>query len=314
MSSSIDVEEKAQQLHNILTQSKNKEEDMIAFDLTLDRDQRLSVRRKYEEMFTERPLIEDFKKYLSRDFKDLNIKLYMGRAELDAYQLQRCMNFFTKDPGTVYEIALARPAWLKNQMKDVFLQVTGNDLEKELESFAPSAVKKPLMTAFRSERKGKKIADHDKCQKDALKLASTKVENWITTDEIINGIFLESSPEELVLTSRYFFKKSGSTILESVDSLNSAQKKFFEALLYNVINPPELFARRMYEAVKGLGTDTNLLERIVASRYDLDMFIIKKYYYQFYKVALKEDLAADISGNYLKLVESLINLQSPEDY
>ena len=44
------------------------------------------------------------------------------------------------------------------------------------------------------------------------------------------------------------------------------------------------------------------------------MFIIKKYYYQFYKATLKEDIEGDSQGSYRKILTTLINLQSDTPY
>lgn len=313
MSSLGNVEERAQQLHNILYDSKNKEDDMLVFTLSFSRDEKLKIRQKYEEMFTERPLLDDFNKKLSGDFRDLMTKLYMGRAELDANQLIRSFKFLYRDYATVYEIVFTRPSWLKEQIKQIYEHETGKPLEKDLQDFAPSAVKKTLIDIFNTDRKENKDSDHDKCQQLAAKLYGERVENWVSNEEIMRDIFTNASPEELVLITRYYLRKTGTTILEAVDRLPSAQKKFFDALLYNVINPPELFAKRINEAIKGLGTDTNLLERIIVTRYDIDMFIIKKYYYQFYNATIKDDIIGDTKGDYQKLLLALINLQSQED-
>ena len=58
--------------------------------------------------------------------------------------------------------------------------------------------------------------------------------------------------------------------MKAVESkMCSKMKVFFKELLYNVVVPPEICAEKIRKAVKGLGTDTNMLERILITRNEI---------------------------------------------
>ena len=88
--------------------------------------------------------------------------------------------------------------------------------------------------------------------------------------------------------------------------LSSKLKVFFRELLYCVINPPEICAEKVRKAIKGLGTNTNLLERVIITRYKLDMKWIKEYYKDKYKVEMEKDVIGDTSGIYQKLLLAMV--------
>lgn len=82
-------------------------------------------------------------------------------------------------------------------------------------------------------------------------------------------------------------------------------KVFFKELLYNVVIPPEICAEKVRTAVKGIGTDTNMLERILITRNELDMEEIRKHYLNKYGVEMQKDITSDTSGVYQKLLLGL---------
>lgn len=70
--------------------------------------------------------------------------------------------------------------------------------------------------------------------------------------------------------------------------------------------PHERFADKIYIAIKGAGTDEELLSRALVSRCELDMAAIRDIYPTKYKETLKEAIIGDTSGNYQKLCVFLV--------
>ena len=70
-------------------------------------------------------------------------------------------------------------------------------------------------------------------------------------------------------------------------------------------SPSEYFATRVNKAVKGWGTNNNLLIRILVTRDEIDMPQIKKCYKELYKKDMLEDIKDDTSGDYRELLIEL---------
>ena len=71
--------------------------------------------------------------------------------------------------------------------------------------------------------------------------------------------------------------------------------------------PHELFSEKINNAIKGIGTDEELLSRVLVSRCELDMPLIREMYEYKYKVEMIKDIEDDTSGMYQKLCMFLGN-------
>lgn len=66
------------------------------------------------------------------------------------------------------------------------------------------------------------------------------------------------------------------------------------------------YSEKLELAMKGLGTDDPTLIRIIVSRCELDLGIIKKVYQQTYERSLYEAVESETSGDYKKAILNLI--------
>jgi len=74
-----------------------------------------------------------------------------------------------------------------------------------------------------------------------------------------------------------------------------------------LISPSEFFARVIYKCVEGAGTSDDRMIRAVVTRAEEDMKIIKKYFKQLFNKDMIETVKKDLSGNYSRLIESLMS-------
>ena len=115
-----------------------------------------------------------------------------------------------------------------------------------------------------------------------------------------------SSPMELALIARHYHKISGKTILQAIDKeFGGNMKKLLNTIVYAIISPSEYFATRVKAAMKGFGTNDQLLIRILVTRDEIDMPQIKQYYKQLYGKDMIEDIKSDCSGDYERLLVEL---------
>ena len=118
---------------------------------------------------------------------------------------------------------------------------------------------------------------------------------------------MKYSPKELSAVAREYYKLSGKTILEGIETnFKGDAKELLKSVLYATVSPSEYFATRIQKAIKGFGTDNKTLIRILVTRCEVDMGIIKKYYKQLFKVDMLDDIKNDITGDYQKLMLELI--------
>ena len=302
------IEETSELLYKALWESKTKDEDVMAITLANDSDHREAIKKYYSAVHPERGgLLEDIKKKLGSNYKDAIYALFLSPVEYDCTQIKRAIKGFSTDEECVFEFICNRPHWMLQDIKAKYFELYEKELEADLTKNFSGIVGKNIVILLNTERSTNKNPAHTKCKNDAKVLYSNVKEETWANEDIFVPIFAKSSPEELVLTARYYFKKTGMNLVKTCETkLSSKLKLFFRELLYCVINPPEIFAEKARKAIKGLGTDTNLLERVIITRYKLDMKWIKEYYKDKYKVEMEKDVIGDTSGIYQKLLLAMV--------
>jgi hypothetical protein len=296
------------EIYNILhSDETNKEEQLKNIVTSTDNDMRVSIQQYYDANY-ESKLDDDLKNNTESHFRDIVRDLFLHPFEYDAKQIDKAFKFFSKDDKNIYEILTARPSWYIEEVKNAYFKKYGRDFQKDIEKNFSGEIKKNLVTLLNTPRLENKNPDHNQCQKWAKTLEKTSPINWATDDKIFKEIFATRSPEELVLIGRYYKQDTGKNFLEVVEKeLPSKVKQLFREILYNTINPSELFAEKVKNSLEGLGTNTHLLNRVIVSRGDIDMKEIKDMYLYKYKNDLITDVSNDTTGAYRDLLVYLAN-------
>ena len=227
--------------------------------------------------------------------------LFLSPVDYDVQQLKTSFKGFSIDEGVIFEILTSRSYEMLQEINKLYKVQNGKEIRQEIEKNFGNPFKKNLITLLNTQRNVNSHPDKAQCERDAEILYSTQETNW-SNDDIFNNIFALKSPEELVLIGRYYYRKTGVTLIDAIEKKMSGKvKTFFRELLYNVILPAELFAEKIYEAIKGIGTNTTILNRVLATRNEIDMPEIRELYFWKYKVNMKDDIIGDTSGNYQNL-------------
>ena len=279
---------------------KEKEKEVLEIVINNDLETRLSIAKYYEAVYTT-PLQDDLKAKLNPHFRNLVMDLFLSPVDYDVQQLKNSFKGFSIDEGVIFEIITSRNKEMLDEIKKLYKAQNGKEIRQEIEKNFGNPFKKNLIALLNTERNINPNPDKAQCERDAEILYSTQESNW-ANDDIFNNIFALKSPEELVLIGRYYYKKTGVTLIDAIEKkMNGKVKAFFRELLYNVILPAELFAEKIYEAIKGIGTNTTILNRVLATRNEIDMTEIRELYKWKYKVNMKDDIIGDTSGNYQNL-------------
>ena len=305
--SDIEIGEAADQLYKVL-KSKDKEAIIkitVQYPLTI----RLKIRDKYKSSYGQ-DLLEDFESKLSSDFKDLIIGLYKSIYEYDADQCRKAIQGIGTDDDTLIEIIATRPNWMLNKVKEIYKKKYNVELEQDVIDDTSGDFRKLLVSLLQCNRSENKIPNIEKSNemaKDLFKGDKEKGKIKIDEDKI-NKYFALSSPVELMHLAREFHREYGKSLIKVVeDQFSGNLKKLIKTIFYGNISPSEYFATRIREAVEGAGTNEKILNRVIITRNEVDMDIIKEYYKILYSRDLIEDVKSDTSGVYRTLLVALID-------
>ena len=284
------------------------EEHLILVVTSNKTQERLKIKKAYEEKY-KKNLIDDLKSELSGKFEDAMVALFKEPVEYDCECIYNAMKGAGTDENCLIEVIASRPNWLLEKIKKKYSELYKKELVEDIKADTSGDFQKILEGILRCKRSEVKEINKENCEKIAKELSETKEEGWVVNDEssAFYNYIMNSSPKELSAIAREYYRLSGKTIIDGIENnFKGDAKDLLKSILYSLVSPSEYFATRIKKAIEGFGTDNKTLIRILITRCEVDMNIIKKYYKQLYKKDMIEDIKNDISGDYQKLMIELI--------
>ncbi|CAF0755465.1 unnamed protein product [Rotaria sordida] len=142
---------------------------------------------------------------------------------------------------------------------------------------------------------------------DALRKA---MKGFGTDEKAIIDILGNRNTAQRLQIKAAFKNKLGRDLIADLKSETSGNfSKLLERLM---MDPVELDCFELKQAVKGLGTDEETLIEILASRSNERLRAINETYQKMYSKALEKDVKSDTSGNFRRLLVSLMQGRRPE--
>ena len=291
------VSEIAEKLHSNLY---GKKKDDIILDVIMTNNlQNLVYIANYYKATYETSLFDDIKSRIGGDFGYCAAQLFLSPLEFCIFHLKLGIN---KKNEWAMEQLVSKTTEELQIIEEAYKRDTGKDLKSDITKAFSGAIGKNLLNLFDTPRIKNKNPNKQECEKYATILSQTDPKNWVEDENIFKEIFIQRSPEELVLIARYYLKITGNSFIDTIEKKTKGKNQnLLKEIMYDNIMPHELFAEKIYVAIKGLGTDEEVLSRSLVSRCELDMSAMRDIYQAKYKVTMKADIIDDTSGSYKKL-------------
>lgn len=291
------IEEYATKIHENI---KKKDIEEIILDTIMKNNlkSRVEISNYYKKTYGI-SLFEEIQTKVKGDFGDCACQMFLSPLDFCIYHLNIGIN---KGSEVAMEQLTSRSIEDLKLIEEQYNKTYGKDLKTEITSKFKGAVGKNLLNLWNTKRVENHNPDKKECENYANMLINNKPKDWVENENIFKEIFIERSPEEIVLIARYYLKNTGKNLIDDIENKTGGNNQILlKEILYNNIRPHEIFADKIKKSVKGLGTDEYSLSRALVSRCDLDMNYIRDMYQTKYKVSLKEDVIDDTSGSYQKL-------------
>ena len=269
---------------------------------------RYMLKKRYKDLLG-RDLIKDLKSELSGKFEDICLALLESPYELDCRSLYEAMHGAGTNEPTLIEIIATRPAHQLYQDKMLFHQLYGKDLVSYIESETSGHFRKILVAMLQCQRHEFNYPiNNTELQGEAQRIYKAGAGRLGTDESVFTQIFTTRSPAEIAVISQFYKQIAG------VDLYTSLKKEFsgnaeelLKAIFYASINMPEYFAKRIRDAVEGVGTKDKQLIRVIVSRCEIDLGAIKQAYFNLYNRDMVNDIRNDTKGDYKKILTALCN-------
>ena len=303
----FDPEQDCQVLRNAVHGIGTDEKAIINIIVNRNGAQRAAIRNCYKSCYG-KDLIKRLKEDTSGNFKQVIAGVFMTPAEYDAMCLYKAMKGLGTSEGVLIEIIGTRTNEELREIREVFEREYKGSLEKWVIGDTSGNFKNLLVALLQGQRSMNPTPDPAMCQNDAQALYNAGEGRWGTDEPTFIKIFSKRSAAEMAMINDFYIKLTGKGLLRAVDKEFSGDiKKLLQTVIGGLLDRPGYFATRIREAVKGLGTNDSKLVRVIVSRCEKDLGLIKQAYQRIYSRDMLHDVRDDTSGYYRDILTGLIS-------
>ncbi|KAA3681186.1 annexin A7/11 [Paragonimus westermani] len=270
-------------------------------------DQRTKIVLQFKTMYG-KDLIKEFKSELSGHFYEAVEALCYSPADFDAMQLRKAVKGAGTDEDALIEIVCSRTNEQIRQIKEAYARIfPGRNLETDVSHDTSRHFKRIMISLLQANRDESPNVDRNAARRDAEELYQAGEKKLGTDESKFNMILAAKSFAHLRLVFEEYAKVSKNDIEKALKSEMSGDLlKSMLAIVRCIRNKQKYFAYQLMKSMKGLGTKDRTLIRIVVSRCEIDMALIKKEFLKDNGKTLEAWITDDTTGDYRKLMLALI--------
>ncbi|XP_069481927.1 annexin A1-like isoform X2 [Ambystoma mexicanum] len=280
----------------------------IIIDILTNRSnaQRQEIKAAYKQV-TGKSLEEDLKKALSGNCEVIIVGLLKTPAQFDAHELKKAMKGLGTDEQALIDIIVPKTNREMKQINAVYKEEYKTDLSKDIASETSGDFRNILLALCKGVRNEDVRVNEELADKDARALYDAGEKIKSANASVFIEIFASRSPMHLQRVFQNYSKISKHDVGKALDlEFKGEIENCLVAILKCASSKPAFFADRLFEAMKGSGTNDKELIRILVSRCEIDMKEIKALFKRFYGRSLHQAILDETKGDYEKCLLGLV--------
>ena len=231
-----------------------------------------------------------------------------ARSEIRAEELYKACKGLGTNEQVLIDIIITSPNKQMEDFKQFFRQKYETSLVDFIKGDTTGDFEKILVAALQAQRST--TVENDKIDSDVEKLYKAGEGKWGTDEKTFIEILTTRSFEHLEKVAQRYQEKYKHTLESAIKSETTG---WFETALLTCLDYPSVhWAKRMNQAIRGLGTNDSLLIRCFSENSKPFLQVIAKEYERLFKVTLEKDIKGDTSGDYQHLLLTLLDLPESE--
>ncbi|GFS46779.1 annexin 1 [Actinidia rufa] len=296
--------EDCEQLRKAFSGWGTNEELIISILAHRNAAQRKSIRQTYAETYKE-DLLKVLDKELTNDFERV-VKLWtLDPAERDAFLANEATKKWTSSNQVLVEIACARSPQELLLARQAYHARFKKSLEEDVAHHTTGDFRKLLVPLVSSYRYDGDEANMTLAKTEAKILHENILKKAYSHEDLIR-ILATRSKAQINATLNRYKNEFGQDINKD---LKADPKDEFLAILRATVKcltcPEKYFGKVLRLAINKRGTDEDGLTRVVVTRAEVDMQVIKEVFYKRNTVPLDHAIAKDTRGDYEKMLLAL---------
>ncbi|XP_041079836.1 annexin A6-like isoform X3 [Polyodon spathula] len=295
----------AEALYNAMKGLGSDKDTILELITSRSNAQRQEICAAYKSQYG-KDLIGDLKYELTGKFERLIVGLMRPTAYHDAKEIKDAIKGIGTDEQCLIEILASRNNKQIHNLVNAYKDAYGRDLEADIVSDTSGHFKKMLVVLLQGTREEDDVVSEELVEQDAQDLFNAGEMQWGTDEAKFITILGNRSVTHLQLVFDEYQKIANKEIEDSIrGELSGDFEKLMLAVVQCIRSVPMYFAKRLFKAMKGLGTADNTLIRIMVSRAEIDMLDIREFFRLSYEKSLYNMIKDDTSGEYKKCLLKL---------
>ncbi|KAH7536646.1 hypothetical protein FEM48_Zijuj03G0006600 [Ziziphus jujuba var. spinosa] len=257
-------------------------------------EQRKQIRLAYQQLYQE-------------DLKAV-YRWILDPADRDAVLAHVAIKKSDVDSTVIIEISCIRSPDELLEVRKAYQNRYKHSLEEDVAAHTKGDLRKLLVGLVSSYRyDGEEIDNRKLGHSEAEILHEAIKEKAFNSDEVIRILTTRSKAQLNAIFNRYR-EEHATSITKNL--LGDSPPNDFQKALHTTVrcltDPHKYFAKILRDGVKKLGTDEDSVTRVIVTRAEKDLKVIKELYYKKNSVPLEEVVAKETSGDYKRFLLTLL--------
>lgn len=267
--------------------------------------QRQQIRAAYQQA-SGKPLEGALKAALSGELEEVVLALLKTPAQYDAQQLKLAMKGLGTDEDTLIEILASRSNKEIKEIKKAYAEEYKKELEADIKSDTSGDFRNALLSLCKAARMETMMLNEEQADQDARAIYEAGEKRKGTDCSVFIEILTTRSAPQLRKVFERYSKYSKVDVSKAIDlELKGDIEKCLIAVVQCAGSKPAFFAEKLNLAMKGSGTRTKILTRIMVSRSEVDLTRIKQEYKKKFGKTLYQEILDDTKGDYERILLAL---------
>ncbi|XP_076340282.1 annexin A13-like isoform X2 [Tachypleus tridentatus] len=266
--------------------------------------QRQEMKQQYKTIY-KRSLVKELKEELGGLFEDTCLALLKSHTEQQIDCLYNAIKGV--DEKCIVETLCLQTGTDLKDVHELFKTKYNKDLDDYLLSKVNEGIRPLIKALLIYGREPNADPDLELAEKDALDLARTEPSTWVVENSIFLKLLTSRNPIQQQLAFQAYERNTNSSVPDTINSkLSGPSKEVYVTVAKLVEDPSQYFAEELRECLQDTTTNDDKVINILVSRSEVDLQDIKEKYREKYQRHLVDEIAADTSGDYKKILLRII--------
>lgn len=299
--------EAAKKLNKAMKGLGTDEDDIIQVLTKHNANQRVVIKETFEQQFGKK-LADRLKAELRGEFQKASLQLLDRIPVYLSHELRDAMKGVGTDESDLIEILCTKSNSEINDIKACYEREYGRKLETDIAKETSGDFKGLLMAQCKGDRDETGTVNELQAKTDAAALLKAGEKTFGTNESVFTAILSGRGFVQLRRTFEEYKNMSGHDIEVAIRKETSGNlQKGYLAIVSYIKDSAGFFAGRLYDAMKGRGTDDDALVRILVSRSEIDLAVVANRYESLYKKHLTAAISGESKGTYQNLLLAIVN-------